>query len=65
MSQAPIRFGVREAARELGVGRDRMYELAKEGRIRSVVVGTRRLIPRSELEDWPRREIDGGAERDD
>ncbi len=40
---------VKDAARELGLGRDSTYELVREGRLRSVAVGRRRLIPRSEL----------------
>jgi excisionase family DNA binding protein len=53
----PLLLGVRAFARELGpVGRDRVYELVKSGRIRSVRVGRKILIPRSELTAFIERE---------
>jgi len=39
----------REAARALGVGHDAIYGLLNAKRLRSVYVGSRRLIPVSEL----------------
>lgn len=56
MSGGPLLVGVREAARELGVGRDTAYELVRTGRLRSVSVGRRILIPRSELGLFVERE---------
>lgn len=38
-----------EAAWQLSVSRARLYELMSEGQIRSVKIGTRRLIPRQAL----------------
>jgi excisionase family DNA binding protein len=38
------------------IGRDTTYELIREGRIRSVKVGRRILIPRSELAAFVDRE---------
>lgn len=61
MSTEPILLGIREAGRELGIGRNTVYELVNTGRIRSVVVGNRRLVPRSELEAWIERELEGGS----
>ncbi len=56
MSEALL-LGVREAARELGIGRDTCYTLVREGRLRSVSLGRRRiLIPRTELEAFVDRE---------
>jgi excisionase family DNA binding protein len=40
-----VLVSVREAAERLGVGTTKLRELVAEGRIRSVVVGRRRLIP--------------------
>jgi excisionase family DNA binding protein len=54
---APLLLGVREAARELGVGRDAAYRLVRSGRLRSVSVAGRRLVPRTELEEFCRREV--------
>ena len=49
MPDAPLLVSVKDAARELGVGRDSAYQLVREGRLRSVAIGRKRLIPRSEL----------------
>jgi excisionase family DNA binding protein len=42
---------------ELGVGRDAGYQLVHEGRIRHLSVGRRILIPRTELDEFPAREL--------
>jgi excisionase family DNA binding protein len=55
----PLLLPVREAARRLGIGRDRCYELVRRGELRAVAVGRRRLIPRSELEVWIARQLEG------
>lgn len=49
---------VRDAARELGIGRDSAYALVREGRLRSISVGRRILVPRAELERFIEREAD-------
>lgn len=41
---------VDEAAALLSVGRTSVYQLMSSGRLRSVKVGSRRLVPRSALE---------------
>lgn len=53
----PLLLGVREAAHELGIGRDTAYRLVRDGRLRVVRVNGRALIPRSELEEFCRREV--------
>ncbi len=58
MIDEPLLIGVREAARALGLGRDSAYRLVRERRLRSVRVGRRVLIPRSECEAFVRREAD-------
>jgi excisionase family DNA binding protein len=55
-SVEPLLIGVREAARLLNIGRDAAYALVREGRLRSVSVGRRVLIPRNELEAFVERE---------
>ena len=40
-----LAFRVEEAAEALGLGRDSVFKLLREGRLRSVMVGSRRLIP--------------------
>jgi excisionase family DNA binding protein len=60
-SERPLLVGVRDAARELGLGRDATYALVREGRLRSVAVNRRILIPRSELNAFVQRETRGGG----
>jgi excisionase family DNA binding protein len=45
-------FGVDQAAAVLGIGRTNVYALMRDGKLRSVKVGGRRLIPRSALESF-------------
>jgi excisionase family DNA binding protein len=52
----PLLLGVRDAARELGIGRDSAYQLIREGRLRAVHISRRVLIPRSELAAFVERE---------
>jgi excisionase family DNA binding protein len=46
----PLAVSPRRAAEYLGVGHDAIYQLLNQGRLRSVKLGRRRLIPLSELE---------------
>jgi len=46
----PLAVSPRKAARYLDVGHDAIYQLLNQGRLRSVRLGRRRLIPMSELE---------------
>jgi excisionase family DNA binding protein len=57
MTEPPLLAGIKQSATIAGIGRDAMYELVRTGRIRSVAVGRKRLIPRSELEAWIEREL--------
>lgn len=43
-------FGIEGAARALSVGRGKIYDLIATERIRTIKIGGRRLIPRTELE---------------
>jgi len=56
----PLLVGVRQAAAIAGTGRDAMYELVRSGAVRSIQMGRRHLIPRTELEAWIEREMEGG-----
>jgi len=47
-----LTLNVAEAAEVLGVGRGFMYELIGSGRIASIKIGKRRLIPVLALEDF-------------
>lgn len=57
----PLLISVRDAARELGLGRDATYALVRAGRIRCVRVGRRLLVPRSELSKFIERALDEEA----
>ncbi|SHK19846.1 DNA binding domain-containing protein, excisionase family [Nocardiopsis flavescens] len=43
---------VEEAAALLGIGRTRAYEQIKLGRLRSVKIGTSRLVPTTALDEF-------------
>ena len=43
------------------VGLKSIYDAIEEGRIRHLRVGRKILILGTEVEDWPRREADGGV----
>ena len=45
-------FAITEAATILGIGRTNVYTLLKQGQLRSVKIGGRRLIPRQALEQF-------------
>jgi excisionase family DNA binding protein len=55
----PLVVSVREGARRLGLGRDTAYRLVREGRLRSLSVGRKILIPVRELEAFVEREAQG------
>lgn len=62
----PLLVPVRVAATRLSIGRDTTYELVRSGRLRSVAIGRRRLVPVSELEAFVAREANGnGGDRHD
>jgi excisionase family DNA binding protein len=46
---ATLLVSVRQAARLLGIGRDLTYQLVREGRLQSVCLGRRILVPRRAL----------------
>jgi excisionase family DNA binding protein len=58
----PLLLSIREAAKAAGIGRDAMYEFVRSGRVRSVRVGSKRLVPRPEIRAWVEREIEGGEQ---
>jgi excisionase family DNA binding protein len=53
----PLAVSPRKAARYLDVGHDAIYQLLGQGRLRSVKLGRRRLIPLSELERFLAEEL--------
>lgn len=49
-AQTAIAHPIPEACRMLGIGRTLMYEMLDRGDLRSIRLGSRRLIPTSELQ---------------
>ena len=49
---ATLGLSVEDAARIAGIGRSRIYEELKEGRLTARKVGKRTLILRTDLEAW-------------
>ncbi|WP_289008524.1 helix-turn-helix domain-containing protein [uncultured Thermomonospora sp.] len=52
MEDEPLLYTVPAAARLLGLGRSKTYELIRSGRIRSVRIDGCRRIPRAALEEF-------------
>ncbi len=53
----PVLLGVEEAAKGLSVGRTEVFIMIRQGRLRSIKRGRRRLIPKSELDRFVREEL--------
>jgi excisionase family DNA binding protein len=47
----PIALRINDAARKVGLGRTSIYELIKEGKLKTVKVAGRRLVPMSALRE--------------
>ena len=48
----PVTYSVDEAAQALRLSRDMIYQLIRSGRLRTIKVGRRRLVPVAALDDW-------------
>ena len=51
ITEPPRCLRVEDAARLLNVGRSTAYDLIRAGKLRSIKIGRRRLIPRDALEE--------------
>jgi excisionase family DNA binding protein len=51
MSLEPLNVSIPEAARLLAIGRSTAYELLKSGQLRSVSIGTRRLVTMASIRE--------------
>ena len=58
---APLLYRVEEAAEALRVGRTVVYELIRCGALRTVKVGTRRLVPVEAVREYVTSLTDGAA----
>jgi excisionase family DNA binding protein len=50
MDLAPLCVSITEAARLVGCGRSKFYSLVKEGRIKTLKIGRRTLVPVTALQ---------------
>jgi len=50
--QEKLAFNINEVCAATGVGRTSVYEAIKNGALKSVMVGGRRLVRREALENW-------------
>lgn len=53
---SPDMMSVPEAAKELRIGKNRAYELIKEGRLEAIKVGRKLVVPKSALYEFCRDE---------
>jgi excisionase family DNA binding protein len=51
-------FSPSAGAAYVSIGKTKLYELIKAGQIKVIKCGARTIIPRSELDDWLRRETE-------
>lgn len=63
ISSLPLVLTVPEASKLLKVGKNRVYEEVASGRIRSVRLGTKKLIPLRVLLDWLDAEARGADQK--
>ena len=52
MTDLPLLLSVNATAEALGIGRSKCYELILRGELRSLTIGSRRLVPRRAIEDY-------------
>lgn len=46
----PLLYGIKDAAKRLGLGRSTIYNLMDDGTLDSVKIGNRRLIPSASID---------------
>lgn len=46
---APLAYSINEASRATSLGRTRLYQLIADGKLKSIKIGARTLIPASAL----------------
>ena len=59
--QEQVACSVMDAAKRLGVGRTTLYQLIDNGEIRVFKLGSRTLVPQSELVAFVQRKLQGVA----
>lgn len=54
-------LSVPEALATLGIGRSAFYEMLSDGRITSITIGRRRLVPREALTEFVQKRVQESA----
>lgn len=49
-ADAPLAYRVKTFCKSVGLGKTKLYELIRDGKIKTVVIGGRRLIPAEEAQ---------------
>jgi len=49
-SEKPLAYQINPFCRAIGIGRSKFYDLMNEGKIRTVMIGGRRVVPATEAE---------------
>jgi len=49
-SDAPLAYRVAQFCRLIGLGKTKFYELVRDGKIKTVLIGGRRLVPADEAQ---------------
>ena len=56
----PLASTIQTACSRLGIGRTLIYDLLKQGKLRSIKLGSRTLIPETELQRLVTEQLAGG-----
>ena len=57
----PLASTIPDTCRRLGIGRTLVYDLIKQGKLRPIKLGTRTLIPESELQRLITEQLESAA----
>ena len=49
-SGAPLAYRVTQFCKSIGLGKTKFYELVRDGKIKTIVIGGRRLVPADEAQ---------------
>jgi len=62
-SPLPLANSITNSCSRLGIGRTLMYDLLKQGKLRAIKLGTRTLIPETELQRLIAEQLERSAKR--
>lgn len=59
---SPVAVSVGEAAKLLGLGKTKVYEMLRSGELQSRTVGRRRLVSMGSIQSFMKTTVDGGCD---